>query len=64
MDWKLWVLCDRDPVDRWVDGRVAVLGDAAHPTLQYLAQGAGMADSASVAKRQCPETGGIGTEAI
>jgi len=42
-DWKLWVLCDRDPVERWVDGRVAILGDAAHPTLQYLAQGACMA---------------------
>jgi 3-hydroxybenzoate 6-monooxygenase len=42
-DWKLWVLCDRDPVDRWVDGRVVLLGDAAHPTLQYMAQGACMA---------------------
>jgi 2-polyprenyl-6-methoxyphenol hydroxylase-like FAD-dependent oxidoreductase len=42
-DWKLWVLCDRDPVDHWVDGRVALLGDAAHPMMQYLAQGACMA---------------------
>ncbi|GAA0601758.1 hypothetical protein GCM10009416_44490 [Craurococcus roseus] len=42
-DWKLWVLCDRDPVERWVDGRVALLDDAAHPTLQYMAQGACMA---------------------
>ncbi len=42
-DWKKWVLCDRDPVENWVDGRVALLGDAAHPTLQYLAQGACMA---------------------
>jgi salicylate hydroxylase len=42
-DWKLWVLCDRDPVMGWVDGRVALLGDAAHPMLQYLAQGACMA---------------------
>lgn len=39
-DWKRWVLCDRDPVDRWVEGRVALLGDAAHPMLQYAAQGA------------------------
>jgi salicylate hydroxylase len=39
-DWKLWVLCDRDPTERWVDGRVALLGDAAHPMLQYFAQGA------------------------
>jgi 2-polyprenyl-6-methoxyphenol hydroxylase-like FAD-dependent oxidoreductase len=42
-DWKLWVLCDRDPVMGWCDGRVTLLGDAAHPTLQYLAQGACMA---------------------
>jgi 2-polyprenyl-6-methoxyphenol hydroxylase-like FAD-dependent oxidoreductase len=42
-DWKLWVLCDRDPVTNWVDGRVALLGDAAHPMLQYMAQGACMA---------------------
>jgi 3-hydroxybenzoate 6-monooxygenase len=42
-DWKLWVLCDRDPVETWVDGRVVLLGDAAHPMLQYFAQGACMA---------------------
>lgn len=42
-DWKLWVLCDRDPVTTWTDGRVALLGDAAHPMLQYFAQGACMA---------------------
>lgn len=42
-DWKLWVLCDRNPIERWVDGRVALLGDAAHPMLQYFAQGACMA---------------------
>jgi 3-hydroxybenzoate 6-monooxygenase len=39
-DWKLWVLCDRDPTERWIDGRVVLLGDAAHPMLQYFAQGA------------------------
>ncbi len=39
-NWKLWVLCDRDPTESWVDGRVALLGDAAHPMLQYFAQGA------------------------
>lgn len=42
-DWKLWVLCDREPVTNWRDGRVVLLGDAAHPMLQYLAQGACMA---------------------
>jgi salicylate hydroxylase len=42
-DWKKWVLCDRDPTAVWVDGLVALLGDAAHPMLQYFAQGACMA---------------------
>jgi 2-polyprenyl-6-methoxyphenol hydroxylase-like FAD-dependent oxidoreductase len=41
--WKMWVLCDREPARRWSQGRVTLLGDAAHPTLQYLAQGANMA---------------------
>ncbi len=42
-EWRRWVLGDRDPIDRWVDGRIALLGDAAHPTYQYFAQGACMA---------------------
>jgi salicylate hydroxylase len=37
------VLCDREPIRDWVDGRVTLLGDAAHPMLQYFAQGACMA---------------------
>jgi salicylate hydroxylase len=41
--WRFWVLCDREPKRGWVQGRVALLGDAAHPMLQYLAQGANMA---------------------
>ncbi|MFG1350928.1 3-hydroxybenzoate 6-monooxygenase [Xanthobacter autotrophicus] len=51
--WKLWVLCDRDPVERWTDGRVALLGDAAHPQLQYFAQGACMAMEDAVALAHC-----------
>lgn len=38
--WRYWVLCDREPVKNWSKGRVTLLGDAAHPMLQYLAQGA------------------------
>jgi len=41
--WRMWVLCDREPVKNWSHGRVTLLGDAAHPMLQYLAQGACMA---------------------
>ncbi|WP_376096112.1 3-hydroxybenzoate 6-monooxygenase [Roseomonas sp. CCTCC AB2023176] len=52
-DWKYWVLCDREPVTRWTDGPVALLGDAAHPTLQYLAQGACMAMEDAVTLGEC-----------
>jgi 2-polyprenyl-6-methoxyphenol hydroxylase-like FAD-dependent oxidoreductase len=41
--WKMWVLCDREPVKEWTQGRATLIGDAAHPMLQYLAQGACMA---------------------
>ena len=42
-NWRRWVLVDREPVGNWSDGPVTLLGDAAHPTLQYFAQGACMA---------------------
>ena len=38
--WRRWATADRDPVDKWGEGRVTILGDAAHPMTQYLAQGA------------------------
>jgi 3-hydroxybenzoate 6-monooxygenase len=41
--WKRWATADRDPIDRWTYGRATLLGDAAHPTTQYMAQGACMA---------------------
>jgi 2-polyprenyl-6-methoxyphenol hydroxylase-like FAD-dependent oxidoreductase len=41
--WRMWVLCDRPPVKNWSKGRMTLIGDAAHPMLQYLAQGACMA---------------------
>ncbi|MFN9764030.1 MAG: 3-hydroxybenzoate 6-monooxygenase [Pseudomonadota bacterium] len=41
--WKRWATADRDPIDCWTHGPVTLLGDAAHPTTQYLAQGACMA---------------------
>ena len=57
--WKMWVLCDREPVAHWSQGRTTLLGDAAHPMLQYLAQGACMAIEDAVtlgaAVRQMPD---------
>ncbi|MFM6999581.1 MAG: 3-hydroxybenzoate 6-monooxygenase [Limnohabitans sp.] len=41
--WKRWATADREPIGTWVFGRATLLGDAAHPTTQYMAQGACMA---------------------
>ncbi len=41
--WRRWATADREPIGTWVYGRATILGDAAHPTTQYMAQGACMA---------------------
>jgi 3-hydroxybenzoate 6-monooxygenase len=61
--WKMWVLCDREPVREWSKGRVTLLGDAAHPMLQYLAQGANMATEDGVVLAACVELSGDNIEA-
>ena len=50
--WKRWATADRDPVERWGSGRATLLGDAAHPMLQYMAQGAAMALEDAVTLRE------------
>lgn len=61
-DWRMWVLSDRDPQETWIDGRVALLGDAAHPMLQYMAQGACMAmeDAVTLAEAMGTHGGNVG----
>ena len=41
--WRRWATADKEPIETWTFGRVTLLGDAAHPTTQYMAQGACMA---------------------
>ncbi|MEJ3746673.1 FAD-dependent monooxygenase [Actinomycetes bacterium KLBMP 9797] len=41
--WRAWRVCDRAPAPQWTDGRVVLIGDAAHPMVHYAAQGAAMA---------------------
>lgn len=38
-----WGIHDRDPLERWVSGQVVLMGDAAHPIMPTLAQGAALA---------------------
>ena len=50
--WKRWATADRDPISHWTYGRTTLLGDAAHPTTQYMAQGACMAIEDAVTLRE------------
>ena len=51
-----WALIGRDPIQQWVDGRCALLGDACHPTLPFLAHGAIMALEDGVVLARCLQT--------
>ena len=51
--WLKWALYERRPIWRWSKGPVALLGDAAHPMLPFLAQGAGMAIEDAAVAAQC-----------
>ena len=49
----LWALFDRKPLEQWTEHNVALLGDACHPMLPFLAQGAAMAIEDSYALTHC-----------
>jgi salicylate hydroxylase len=51
--WLKWALYDRRPLLKWSQGAVALIGDAAHPMLPYLAQGAAMAIEDAAVAAQC-----------
>jgi salicylate hydroxylase len=55
---RRWSIADREPLRRWGEGRVTLLGDSAHATLQSLAQGAGMALEDVAVLAQLIERGG------
>ena len=55
-------LVDRDPLERWVDGNVALLGDACHPMTPYMAQGAAMAIEDAAILSRC--LGGVDRDGV
>jgi 3-hydroxybenzoate 6-monooxygenase len=61
---RWWRMYDREPITEWVDGRMALIGDAAHPMLQYLAQGACQAleDAAQLAEQATKARSAEGTD--
>ncbi|MBX6329162.1 MAG: FAD-dependent monooxygenase [Pseudolabrys sp.] len=62
-DCHKWAILEREPLPRWSDGRVVLLGDAAHPMTPYMAQGAATAiEDAAVLARCLKEVAGEDVE--
>lgn len=53
---NIWALYDKPELKNWVDGSLALLGDACHPTLPFMAQGAAMAIEDAYVLAQCVAT--------
>lgn len=54
-----WALHDRTPLERWTSGRISVLGDAAHPMLPFMAQGANQAVEDAMVLTACLRESGL-----
>ena len=60
-DTRRWALYDRSPLDHWTDGRVTLLGDAAHAMVPLFAQGAAQAIEDAVVLAACLRSAGPGS---
>jgi len=58
---KRWAMYDRDPLERWSDGRITLLGDAAHAMLPFFAQGAAQAIEDAVVLADCLQKADAGS---
>jgi salicylate hydroxylase/6-hydroxynicotinate 3-monooxygenase len=62
-DCHKWAILEREPLARWSEGRIVLLGDACHPMTPYMAQGAATAiEDAAVLARCLDEAGSEGIE--
>ena len=52
-EWRRWALHELAPLSTWALGRVALMGDAAHPMLPYLAQGGALALEDAIVLARC-----------
>lgn len=59
-----WALYDRDPLDTWVDGRVTLIGDAAHPLIPFLGLGAAMGVEDAIVMGRAFDRHGATTHAL
>jgi salicylate hydroxylase/6-hydroxynicotinate 3-monooxygenase len=61
-DCHKWAILEREPLPRWSDGRVVLLGDAAHPMTPYMAQGAATAIEDAAVLARCLQVEGVDAE--
>src|SRR4029077_20006802 len=50
-----WAILEREPLERWSEGRVVLLGDACHPMTPYMAQGGATSIEDAAILARCPD---------